>query len=489
MSIFKKQVRVRFAPSPTGSLHIGSLRTALYNYLFAKKNKGKFILRIEDTDRERYVEGGVENIIKTLKNCGLYYDEGPDKKGKFEPYIQSERLPIYNKYIQELLGKGVAYYCFCTEEELGGERKNQQEKGLPTKYSGKCLKLSTKSVQEKIKSGTPRIVRLKVPDRGATAFEDAVYGKIEFKNENIDHQVLLKSDGFPTYHLANVVDDHLMKITHVVRGEEWMPSTPKHVLLYKAFGWQMPQFAHLPLLLNPDKSKLSKRQGDVAVEDYLKKGYLPEALLNFVALLGWNPKGDQEIYSINELMRLFDLKSVNKSGAVFNLEKLDWMNGEYIRKKSLNELVELCAPYLAEAKLISKKTNKSWLKKVIGVEHERLKRLDEIIQLTSFFFQDKLEYDKKALVWKKSDAKETKDNLELLAGYLAGLKEKDFDKKILEEKIKRFLAEKGIAMGNALWPMRVALSGLAASPPPFDIASVLGKEKTIKRLKDASQKL
>lgn len=490
MSIKNKKVRVRFAPSPTGFLHIGGLRTALYNYLFAKRNKGKFILRIEDTDRERYVEGGIENIIGTLNGCGLKYDEGPDKKGKYGPYIQSERLEIYNKYIQELLEKGAAYYCFCSPENLDAERKEQQKKGLATKYSGRCLKLNKKSVQSKLKAGLPYVVRLKAPGKGTTVFEDAVYGRIEVKNKNIDHQILLKSDGFPTYHLANVVDDHLMQISHVIRGEEWLPSTPKHVLLYKAFGWQLPQFAHLPLLLNPDKSKLSKRQGDAAVEDYLRHGYLPEALLNFVALLGWNPKGDQEIYTIDELIKFFELKSVNKAGAVFSREKLYWMNGEYIRKKSLDDLVELCIPYLAEAGFIPDgQQDKKWLKKIIAAEHERLKRLDEIPQLTAFIFQDKLEYGRDVLIWKKSDAKEMKKNLELLVNYLVKFREKDFVKEKLEKRIKGFLAEKGIAAGNALWPMRVALSGLIASPPPFEIADILGKEKTLARLKDAIQKL
>lgn len=501
MSTIPKKVRVRFAPSPTGFLHIGGLRTALYNYLFARKNGGDFILRIEDTDRERSVEGGIENIISTLRNCGLEYDEGPEVGGKFGPYIQSERLKIYQTYAKELLEKGAAYYCFCTREELEKEREKQAKAGLPTKYSGKCLKLNKKEIEKKLKDGTAHVARLKVPEKGNTIFEDIIYGKIEVKNSSIDHQVLIKSDNFPTYHLANVIDDHLMKITNVIRGEEWLPSTPKHILLYAAFGWELPKFAHLPLLLNSDRSKLSKRQGDMAVEDYLKKGYLPEALLNFVALLGWNPSGEHEIYSIKELTKSFDLKSVNKAGAVFNLEKLDWMNGEYIRKKVLSELTELCLPYFINAGFLEKerkslkiketgeRISKGWLKKIIALEQERMKKLGEAPLLSSFFFEESLNYPADSLVWKKSDKKETKKILEKLSEFLVSLPAKKFNKKNLEEDIKKWLEKEGIGTGNALWPMRTALSGLTASPPPFDIAEILGKEKTLKRLNEAAQKL
>lgn len=488
-----KKIHVRFAPSPTGFLHIGGLRTALYNYLFAKKNKGKFILRIEDTDIKRKVEGGMENIINTLRAVGLDYDE--------KPYVQSERLEIYKKHIDKLVKSGDAYYCFCSSAELEKEREAQKKKKQPTKYSGKCLGLNKKSVQKKLKDGGPHVVRLKVPEKGSTGFKDIVYGKIEVKNKLIDHQVLLKSDGYPTYHLANVVDDHLMKITYVIRGEEWIPSTPKHILLYKAFGWKLPQFAHLPLLLNPDRSKLSKRQGDVAVEDYLKKGYLPEALVNFVALLGWNPRGDQEIYSLNELIKYFDLKSVNKGGAILNQEKLYWINGEYIKKKPLKELAELCAPYFIDSKLIEAKGRKykilktgelvdrRWLEKIISIERERMKRLDEAPQLTEFFFTESLDCAAGELIWKKSNKKETKENLEKLLEFLTDLSDKKFKQEILEGEIKKWLEKEGIGAGNALWPMRVALSGRRASPSPFEIAGVLGKEKTLKRIKNAIRRL
>jgi len=501
MSISKKQVRVRFAPSPTGFLHIGGLRTALYNYLFAKKNKGKFLLRIEDTDRQRLVEGGVEAIIKTLNTVGLDNDEGPIKGGHYGPYIQSERLDIYKEHITTLLNKGYAYHCFCTLKLLEKDREEQRVKKLPTKYGGRCLKLTEEEINNKLENNEPHVIRLKVPETGKTSFHDEVYGDIEFDNSSIDHQVLFKSDGFPTYHLANVVDDHLMEISHVIRGEEWLPSTPKHILLYKAFGWELPKFAHLPLLLNQDRSKLSKRQGDVAVEDYLGQGFLPEVLINFVALLGWNPRGDQEIYTLKELIDAFDLSSINKGGAILNREKLYWMNGEYIKNKSLEELVDLCMPEYLESgiitdrdgKLIINETgetiDKKWLARIIELERERMKRIDEIPQLTNFLFKDTLDYEGDILVWKKSDKESTKNNLEALETLLVSLDKKDFKKEKLETEIKKLIEDSGVGNGDILWPMRVALSGLLSSPPPFEIAEILGKEKTIKRLKDAINKL
>ncbi|MBU1179649.1 glutamate--tRNA ligase, partial [Patescibacteria group bacterium] len=401
----------------------------------------------------------------------------------------------------ELIKNGHAYYCFCASAELEKEREAQKKKKLPTKYSGKCSKLKKSEVNKKLKAGEPFVVRLKVPEKGRTGFSDIVYGKVEVENALIDHQVLLKSDGYPTYHLANVVDDHLMKITHVIRGEEWLPSTPKHILLYKALGWELPEFAHLPLLLNPDKSKLSKRQGDVAVEDYLTKGYLPEALINFVALLGWNPTADREIYTLDELIKYFDLKSVNKGGAILNKEKLYWVNGEYIKKKPVKELAKLCTPYLIETKLIEEankkfkiietgeEINKDWLEKIVALEQERMKRLDEIPQLTEFFFKESLDYGAEELIWKKSNRKETKENLERLLTFLRTLSEKDFIQEKLEKKIKKWIEDNNLKTGEVLWPMRVALSGLRASPSPFEIAEILGKKKATERIQTAIKKL
>ncbi|MEK7189941.1 MAG: glutamate--tRNA ligase, partial [Patescibacteria group bacterium] len=359
---------VRFAPSPTGFLHVGSLRTALYNFLFARQHNGDFILRLEDTDRARYVAGAAESLLKTLAAAGLDWDEGPmlsDKeKGKFGPYVQSERMEIYKKYAAELVDKDRAYYCFCPAERLEKLRQTQQANKQPTMYDGLCCGLDRSSVAKNLKENKPHVIRLAVPKEGMTKFKDIIRGEVEFENKLIDDQVLVKSDGFPTYHLANVVDDHLMKITHVIRGDEWLSSTPKHIVLYDAFGWDAPRFAHIPLLLNPDKSKLSKRQGDVAVEDYLKKGYLPEVLINFMALLGWNPGTEQEIFSLSKLIKAFDISKAQKAGAVFNLEKLDWMSGEYIKKMPVGELVKKCLPFLQEANYDLGKMGKEKLGKI-----------------------------------------------------------------------------------------------------------------------------
>ncbi len=346
-----KEVRVRFAPSPTGFLHVGGLRTALYNYLFAKKNNGKFVLRIEDTDQSRFVEGAVEKLVDSLKWVGLNYDEGPNIEGNYSPYFQSKRLEIYQNYIKELINKKKAYYCFCTPERLTALREEQQRQKLPqAKYDKHCLHLSDEEIIEKLQNNAPHVIRLNVEPNQIVRFNDHVRGTVEFNTDNIDDQVLIKSDGYPTYHLANVIDDHLMEISHVIRGEEWLSSTPKHVLMYKFFEWDLPEFAHLPLLLNPDKSKLSKRQGDVAVEDYRDKGYLKEALINFVALLGWNFGDDQEYYLLNEMIEKFSLERVNKAGAVFNIEKLDWLNGLHIRNKSNEEILPLFKSELKKSK-------------------------------------------------------------------------------------------------------------------------------------------
>ena len=499
-----KKIRTRFAPSPTGYLHVGSLRTALYNYLFAKHNGGNFILRIEDTDKARYVKGSIENLVKILDSMGIEYDEGISldnsgkmaQKGNFGPYTQSERLEIYKKYIDELIKNDYAYYCFCSQGRLGEMRKNQQVQKLAPMYDGKCRELNKDEVQKLLDEKTPYVVRLKVSKEGFVEFKDLVYGKIRIKNETIDDQVIMKSDGFPTYHLANVVDDHLMEISHVIRGEEWLPSTPKHILIYRAFGWEAPKFAHLPLLLNPDKSKLSKRQGDVAVEDFLNQGYLPEALLNFVLLLGWNPKTEEEIFSQNEMTERFELTGVNKAGSIFNTEKLDWINGTYIRKMNIEELTKLCVPYLVEAELIKKvagikyrvlstdeEVNFDYLKKVVALEQERMKKLSEIGESVRFIFVDKLEYEKELLLWKKMSHEEVKNNLELIYQELEKINEKDFMKDNLEKVLRNLIEREEIKTGELLWPLRVSLTGLKGSPGPFEIAEVLGKEKVLERIR------
>ncbi|MBI4231980.1 glutamate--tRNA ligase, partial [Candidatus Peregrinibacteria bacterium] len=339
-------IKTRFAPSPTGYLHVGGLRTALYSYLFARKNKGKFILRIEDTDQERYVEGALENLMKTLHWAGLEYDEGPmpdgSEKGGHGPYIQSKRSEIYREQVQKLLDSGHAYRCFCSKERLDEMRERQKSNKEATMYDRKCLDLPESEIQKNLEAGIPFVIRQKVPYE-LIKFKDLIRGNVQFHGKTIDDQILVKSDGFPTYHLANVVDDHLMEITHVIRGEEWLPSTPKHIALYLAFGWQAPEFAHLPLLLNEDRSKLSKRQGHVAVEEYIKAGYTKEAVLNFVAFLGWNPGAgeEKEIYTLTELVEAFSLEKVHKAGAIFNLEKLDWFNWRWQKEEFINWLHKL----------------------------------------------------------------------------------------------------------------------------------------------------
>ena len=471
-----KKVRVRFAPSPTGYLHIGGLRTALYNYLFAKKHNGDFILRIEDTDQSRKVEDALENLIETIKYMGLSFAEGPNTKGKVGPYIQSDRLDIYTKYAQELIDKDKAYYCFCTSDRLDEMRKNQEKKKQAPKYDRTCFSLTKEEAKYKIKNGEPYVIRFKMPDKGITQFTDVIRDKITVENKYLDDQVLIKSDGYPTYHLANIVDDHLMGITHVIRGEEWISSTPKHVLLYEAFNWDVPIFAHLPLILNEDKSKLSKRQGDVSVEDFITKGYIADALINYIALLGWNPKDDQEIYSLKELEDYFDLSKINKSGAVFDLDKLKWVNGQYIRRFSHAQLYNECFIYLEE---IVNKDNEDFIKELVRLHQDRLETLKDITDHVKHYLTQP-EYDPDLLIWKKSNVSNTIAHLQKMHSILEGMSE--FHETHIEETIKSFIEKEALTNGEVLWPMRVALSGLKGSPGPFELAHVLGKEETLKRI-------
>jgi nondiscriminating glutamyl-tRNA synthetase len=494
-------VRVRFAPSPTGYLHVGSLRTALYNYLFAKKQGGTYILRVEDTDQKRYVEGSMESLIRSLDSMFVGADEGVVlendaviERGAHGPYEQSKRLPLYREYVDKLLANKQAYYCFCTHERLEELRNEQSKNKQAPKYDKRCLALTMIERAAKTHEGVPFVVRLNVnPERGAVVFQDMVRGKVSIHTKDVDDQVLMKSDGFPTYHLANVVDDHLMQITHVIRGEEWLPSTPKHVLLYEAFGWEAPQFAHLPLLLNADKSKLSKRQGDVAVEDYLKKGYLKEVLLNFVALLGWNPgKGStQEIFSLDELVEAFDFAQIHKGGAVFDLKKLDWMNGEYLKKLSVDELYTRALEFgqfqneffatVGEAL-----KSETYLKRVLTVERDRLARLTDIGLHNPFFFVMGA-YEAKMLNWKDNDASMTRASLEQAEKLLENFDDATWSTLTLVEE--KLLAEAGDKRGDFLWPLRVALTGAERSPSPAQVAWVLGKDESLARLKQAIAKL
>ena len=508
-----RKVRTRFAPSPTGYLHVGSARTALFAYLYAKHSGGSFVLRVEDTDQARFIQGAIEHLIATLGRLGLDYDEGmfvEDGKlvsrGEYGPYLQSERKDMYREYAQKLIEAGDAYYCFCDEQRLDEVRKEQEALKKPTQYDRKCRKLTKEQVKENLEKGLPYVIRHAIPLEGETVVDDLVFGKIVIDNKNLDDQVLVKSDGFPTYHLAVVVDDHLMEITHVIRGDEWIPSTPKHILLYRSFGWQEPRFAHLPLILNKDRSKLSKRQGDVAVEDFLEKGYLPEALLNYVALLGWSPKTEQEIFTLKDLAAQFDISKVNKSAAVFDVDRLEWLNGLYTRKMPLSDLTDKLLPYMVKAGFVEptqkhgqfktksgKIVTREFIEAVVNAEKDRLRKLADIADRTAYYF-DSCSYDPHILIWKKSNLQATKANLVKLLAYLTVLDEQVFSSEItFEQAVKDFIAQNDLDNGSVLWPLRVALSGLEASPGPFQIASVLyrgyGKHEILSRVEQGIRSL
>ena len=474
-------VRVRFAPSPTGFLHVGGLRTALYNYLFARHHKGTFVLRIEDTDRTRLVDNAVENLIKSLQWTGIDYDEGPVKGGNYGPYIQSERLPIYKEYADILHKNGAAYYAFDTPEEIEEMRKRIPGEAF-TKYDRASMKNELTLVEEEtkklIESGTPYVLRLKVPDNTIVEFDDLIRGKVEVNTNEIDDQVLMKSDGFPTYHLANVVDDHLMQITHVIRGEEWLPSTPKHILLYNSFGWEKPFFAHLPLLLNPDKTKLSKRQGSVAVEDFAVEGYFSDAIVNFVALLGWNPSADREIYTMDELIESFDIEKVNKGGAVFDRAKLEWMNFQYLKEKPAPDLANILAPIL-ETKGITG-FQKDYLEKVIDLFRERIKFVKDIPEIAGYMFVSPKDYEKDYLEkhWKEN-------TIEILKPLLEKYKATDdFSHSALHEFTKSYIEGLGMKLKEIIHPIRLMITGKSAGAGMFETMEVLGKDECIIRIEE-----
>jgi glutamyl-tRNA synthetase len=503
------KIRTRFAPSPTGFLHVGGLRSALYDYLFTRKNNGTFILKIEDTDQKRYVKGAVEDLIRSLEWAGLRWHEGvfisavineskatvvPSPRypnilevGDYGPYIQSEKLDVYKKYAEQLIKDGHAYYCFCTPIRLEDLRKTQSANKQAPMYDQHCLNLSESEIKTNIELGVPYVVRMKIPKNETIEIDDIIRGKVKFNTNLVDDQVILKSDGYPTYHLASIVDDHTMKMSHVVRGEEWLPSVPKHILLYKYFGWEPPKFAHLPLLVNPDRTKLSKRQGDVAVEDYIQKGYLKEAIINFVALLGWNPgHGDtQEIFSMEELIEKFDLEKVHKAGAVFDLKKLDWINSQYIKKLSIDDLYNLTLDFFKQKTFFqnasNEKRSEDYIKKVLTIEQERLVSLSEVGESNKFFFRD-LFYDKEVLRWKEMGDEDLKNSLMQSKKVLENIPEFNWTKENLEKSLLEAAADK---RGELLWPLRVSLTGEKKSPTPFEVAWVLGKSETLKRISQA----
>jgi glutamyl-tRNA synthetase len=477
--------RVRFAPSPTGYLHVGGLRTALYNYLFARNSNGKFILRIEDTDRNRYVPGAIENLISTLSWAGIEYDEGPDKGGDYGPYKQSERLDIYKEHADLLIKNKKAYYCFCTAERLASLREEQQKKNVQSMYDKHCLDLTDEEINHNLSAGLPYVIRLNVEPGKKIKFNDHIREEVEFSSDVVDDQVLIKTDKYPTYHLANVVDDHLMKITHVIRGEEWLSSTPKHVILYDAFGWEIPIFAHLPLLLNADRSKLSKRQGDVAVEDYKNKGYLKEALVNFVALLGWTAGDDKEYYDIEELISKFSLDRVNKSGAVFNIEKLNWLNEEHLRKKTDTGLLQMLRSELKESKYSGLDYTDEYLLNVIGVMRERVSFIKEIFEKGSYFFEEPITYEEAGVKkrWNIQSSEILRQYAEKIELITSPLKE-DY-----ENALKDTAAHFNKGNGDVIHPLRLAVSGVSGGPGIFDILYIIGKEKTLSRIKTIIEKL
>jgi len=498
MNFNKKEIRFRFAPSPTGFVHIGSLWGALFAYLSAKSLGGKLILRIEDTDQKRLVDGAVNNLIDVLNWVGIKFDESPKTGGPFEPYIQSERSDIYKKKIEELLEKKACYRCFCTPERLNQMRKEQEMKKLPPRYDRLCRDLSQEEIDNKLKNNERFVIRQKIPIEGEIIVYDELRGDIKFSFSDLDDHILMKSSGLPTYHFASVVDDHLMKISHVTRGQEWIPSFPKNILLYKSFGWEAPKFIHLPVILDKAGGKLSKRKGNVAVEDYIKDGYLPEALINFCVLMGWHPKDDKEELSFDEILKKFNIKNIGISSPVFDIEKLNYFNGLYIRKKNISELTGILLPYLDvyiekinskefRNKINNKIVNHDFIKNIVSLEQERIKKLSDITSLVRFFFEDDLNYDSDLLIWKKTEKIEIKNNLEKILVILE--EENDFSKENLEKKIINYIKDNDYKVGNFLWPLRVSLSGEEKSPGPFEIAWVLGKDESIKRVENAISKL
>ncbi len=488
------KVRTRFAPSPTGRMHVGNLRTALYEYLIAKHEDGTFILRIEDTDQERLVEGAVDIIYRTIQGTGLIHDEGPDKDGGYGPYVQSERQAsgIYLEYAKRLVEKGAAYYCFCTKERLAGlkttvgnvaEDEEEDVKEI-TKYDKHCLHLSKEEIAKKLAAGLPYVIRQNNPTEGSTTFHDAIFGDITVDNEELDDMILIKSDGFPTYNFANVVDDHLMKISHVVRGNEYLSSTPKYTRLYQDFGWKEPIYVHLPLITNEEHKKLSKRSGHSSYEDLIEQGFVSEAIINFVALLGWSSGNNTEIMSLEELIKEFDYTHINKAPAVFDLVKLRWMNGEYLKNMDFEKFYELALPYIKE--VIKKELD---YRKIAALVKTRIETLADIKDIVDFF-EELPEYEIEMYTHKKMKT-DAESSLAVLKELLPKFEElSDYSEGAIESVIMNYIAEKGIKNGQGLWPVRTAVSGKQSTPGgAYEIMNILGKEESLRRIKLAIEKL
>lgn len=488
------KIRTRFAPSPTGRMHVGNLRTALYEYLIAKHEDGTFILRIEDTDQERLVEGAVDIIYRTMKGTGLIHDEGPDKDGGFGPYVQSERQAsgIYLDYAKQLVDKGAAYYCFCTKERLAslkttvGDSDHDEDEEIKEiiRYDKHCLHLTKEEIQSNLAAGIPYVIRQNNPTEGSTTFHDAIFGDITVDNEELDDMILIKSDGYPTYNFANVVDDHLMQISHVVRGNEYLSSTPKYTRLYQDFGWEEPIYVHLPLITNEEHKKLSKRSGHSSFEDLLEQGFVSEAIINFVALLGWSPANNQEIMTMEDLIKEFDYTHVNKAPAVFDMVKLRWMNGEYLKNMDFEKYYELALPYIKQT--VQKDRD---LKKIAALVKSRIETLVDIKDMIDFF-EELPDYDIAMYTHKKMKT-DSESSLQVLKEMLPRFEAlEDYSEAGIEAVIMAYIAEKGIKNGQGLWPVRTAVSGKQSTPGgAYEIMNILGKDESLRRIRVAIDKL
>jgi len=485
-----EKIRTRYAPSPTGRMHVGNLRSALYEFLVAKHAGGTFMLRIEDTDQERYVEGAVDIIYRTLKETGLIHDEGPDKDGGYGPYVQSERMKtgIYMKYAKELIEKGEAYYCFCDKERLASLKTEVDEDGKSiTIYDKHCLGLSKEEIEANLAAGKPFVIRQNIPNEGTTTFHDELYGDITVENAELDDMILIKSDGYPTYNFANVVDDHTMNITHVVRGNEYLSSSPKYVRLYDAFGWKVPVYIHLPLITDENHKKLSKRSGHSSFEDLVEQGFLKEAIVNYVALLGWSPEDNEEIFTLDELIKKFDYHRINKSPAVFDIVKLRWMNGEYLKRMDDDKFYEMAKPYLDKS--LPADYDEAKRRKVAGMVKTRIEVFPDIDSHIDFL-RELPEYDIEMYTHKKMKT-DAQSSLLVLRDVLPILEEAtDYSNDALYAKLLEYVTEKGYKNGYVMWPIRTALSGKQMTPAgATEILELLGKEESLKRIKKGIEKL
>ena len=480
-------VRTRFAPSPTGFMHLGGVRTALYNYLYARKMGGQFILRIEDTDQARFVEGATEVIYDTLKACGLNWDEGPDNGGPCGPYVQSERKDLYLPYARQLVESGHAYYCFCTEEELAGRRQDAEKRGETFKYDKHCLHLRPEEVQARLDRGDPYVIRLNAPTEGVSTYVDEVYGEMSFPNDTLDDMVLIKADGLPTYNFANVIDDHLMGITHVMRGAEYLSSTPKYNLLYDALGWERPVYVHLPTVMRDSQHKLSKRDGDAYYSDYIDKGYLTEALVNYLALVGWNPGDEREFFTLPELVEAFDLHRLNKAPGIFDPDKLTWFNFEYIRRLPFETYLEKATPWFSQV-LDPDKFDFRRLAQLMQERTEVFGRIPDMIR----FLAQLPDYDVELYTHKKmkTNPEVARASLALCLPVLESIENSQWTETEIHDRIMSAIAESGMKNGAVLWPLRIAISGQASTPGgAMEIAYLLGREETLRRVRAGQARL